>query len=127
MTEQKKLTQYHYDQLYYWFFERGNLERWSEWEEVKPLFEAYHPELINALSLYENATKVLVETIEKVVSEGTTAIANKTPIKPKCPPCTCCGSPTSKRVVDPYARDIYSEEVWLDLCDECYQRMCDDI
>ena len=126
MTEQKKLTQSDYDGLYYWFFERGDLERWCRWGEVRPLFAVYHPELINAISLVESAQKVLNETVEKVVSEGTTALANNIQIKPKCPPCTHCGGP-SKRVIDPYKQDVENVEVWTDLCDDCYQLMCDEV
>ena len=41
--------------------------------------------------------------------------------------CDDCGAPGAEYTTCPYAEEINDEEIWLWLCDDCYQERCDDI
>jgi len=45
----EQLTEEDYASIVYFWMEKGDITRWSEWEDRKGLFQYYHPELIEAM------------------------------------------------------------------------------
>jgi hypothetical protein len=39
----------------------------------------------------------------------------------------CGGTEGVEEVIDPYAKELYDSEVWMDLCEECYSDRVNDI
>ncbi len=60
------LTQDDKDMITYFLTEKGNVERWTGWEKVKPDVEKELPELMHALKQLEIAEKILQAVIESI-------------------------------------------------------------
>ena len=52
--------------------DKGDLTRWSKWEELKPIFFATYPHLKAAMANLEAAKFVLENTVKDIVYDGTT-------------------------------------------------------
>ena len=45
----EQLTEEDYASIIYFWIVKGDIRRWSEWEDRKGQFQYYHPELIEAM------------------------------------------------------------------------------
>ena len=70
MSEENTLTEGDYNMVIYFWQEKGDITRWSSWEEKKPLFEKYHPELIKAMNDWTLAEKMLNLVIDSLSGLG---------------------------------------------------------
>ena len=64
-----KLTDEDYSMLQYFWQEKGDVTRWSEWKEKKALFKVQHPELIDALNRYDSALRTLNIIVDNIGGE----------------------------------------------------------
>lgn len=55
------------DQVYYFFFEKGDIRRWCDWEEKKHLLKEKDPILFNAIETMYNS-EALVSRLLKARS-----------------------------------------------------------
>lgn len=62
----KELDEDDYNMINYFYFHKGDITRWASWEDKKPLFEKYHPELIDAIKRVESAEKTLKVIIKNL-------------------------------------------------------------
>lgn len=66
----EKLKESDYAMVQYFYEEKGDIERWSEWENKKPLFKKYNPELIKAIKKVKKAEWKLSKVIDNLEPEG---------------------------------------------------------
>ncbi len=50
----------------YFWQEKGDIERWSSWEEKLPLFIEEYPELVTVLINYKTSKKILDIVVENL-------------------------------------------------------------
>ena len=55
----EKLTKGDIWNVQYFWLEKGNVERMSSWEKLRPLFEKEHPEVVKCWDEYKMAKRLL--------------------------------------------------------------------
>lgn len=67
MAEPDKLTHRDLSMIEYFHKMKGDITRWAQWEEKKPLIKEEYPELIDALERVEIAEKTLNKIVDSIV------------------------------------------------------------
>jgi len=65
-----KLTYEQIGSIKYFILEKGDIERWTGWDETKPLVEAEFPELIHALTQLTIAERTLLAVTNSMDWDG---------------------------------------------------------
>lgn len=60
----RKLTEHERSMIIYFHKERGDLTRWTEWRNVQPILERWHPELLKAIKDRDVAEKILDHVVD---------------------------------------------------------------
>lgn len=68
LPKEGALTTSDYGSLRYFFFEKGDMTRWTGWKEAEPKFRAAHPDLFIALNLYASAKAHLRRVVDEITS-----------------------------------------------------------
>ncbi len=63
------ITEEDRNNIAYFIKEKGDIERWVNWEERKEDIEAEYPELIAAIKQVEIAERTLAAIVEKISSD----------------------------------------------------------
>jgi len=64
---EERLTADDYDAIEYFHREKGDITRWSRWEERKPIIREIHPELVDAIERLTAAERTLLAVVEFVL------------------------------------------------------------
>ena len=68
-SNSEELTQSDLDMVQYFWKEKGDLTSWSSWEEKKPLFQKYFPELVAAWDSLQTAERTLDAVVDSLELE----------------------------------------------------------
>ena len=59
MPEKNELTEEDISMLKYFWEEKGDIERYTAFKELKPIIQEHHPELLKAWSDYKASIKIM--------------------------------------------------------------------
>lgn len=62
----EKLTEYNVDMIKFFWKERGNLERYCDFEKLEPLLKQCAPEILMAWYNYKASIKIMDSVIEQL-------------------------------------------------------------
>lgn len=64
--EQQEELEGHVLSLKYFWEEKGDMERYCHFKEIKPLIEEHYPEILNAWDNYKISKKILNNTVNRL-------------------------------------------------------------